>query len=55
MPINENDFYVAIQGIMTKAKIAGVDIDKVHEMATDAADEWLGEEETAEILDEDED
>lgn len=46
--MTENDFYVAVQGVMTAAKDAGWDIDTIHEKATDAADEWLGTEETNE-------
>ena len=44
--MTENDFFVAIQGIMTAALDAGWDSGKVHESTTDAADEWLGEIET---------
>lgn len=41
--MDQNDFYVAIQGIMTAAHEAGWDIDDVFEKATDAADEWIEE------------
>lgn len=41
--MNENDFYVAIQAVMTKANELGWRLGKCHEIATDAADEWLSE------------
>lgn len=41
--MSENEFYVAIQGIMTQANESGWDIDRCFEKATDAADEWLEE------------
>jgi isoaspartyl peptidase/L-asparaginase-like protein (Ntn-hydrolase superfamily) len=41
--MNENEFYVAIQGIMTQAHEAGWEIDDVEQKAIDAAEEWLEE------------
>jgi predicted amidohydrolase YtcJ len=41
--MNENEFYVAIQDVMTKANELGWKIGKCHEIANDAADEWLSE------------
>ena len=41
--MNSNDFYVAIQAVMTRAHEAGWDIDTVFERTEDAADEWLEE------------
>lgn len=43
--MTENDFYVAIQGVMTAAKEAGWSIDDVEQGTIDAAEEWLEEEE----------
>jgi hypothetical protein len=43
--MNKNDFYVAIQGIMTAAKVAGWKIDDVEQHAIYAAEGWLEEEE----------
>ncbi len=43
--MNQNDFYVAIQGVMTAAKEAGWSIDDCEQHAIEAAEEWLEEEE----------
>jgi hypothetical protein len=41
--MSENDFYVAIQGIMTSAHGAGLSAHKVFQTTLDAAEEWLEE------------
>jgi len=40
---NVNDFFVAIQGIMTSLHEAGVSVENVTKLATEAVEEW-GEE-----------
>lgn len=52
-PKQMNDFYVAIQGVMSEAHDSGLDIETVHEWATDASDEWLGEMEPDDPFDDD--
>lgn len=41
--MSENDFYVAIQGVMTAAREAGWEINVVGYRAADAAEEWIEE------------
>lgn len=38
-----NDFYVAIQGVMTEAHESGWSIDEVEQTAIEAAEEWIEE------------
>lgn len=52
-PKRMNDFYVAIQGVMSEAHESGLTIEIVHEWATEAADEWLGEMEPDDPFDDD--
>lgn len=50
--MNENDFFVAIQGIMTEALEAGFEPARIHMMLVDATDEWMDEHEPLEEDDE---
>lgn len=49
--MTENDFFVAVQGLMTAAKEAGYEPTHIHRMLCDATDEWMDE---YEPMDEDE-
>jgi hypothetical protein len=52
--MTENDFFVAIQGIMTSAHGAGLSASKVFMTTLDAAEEWLEEMGPAEEEEDDE-
>lgn len=41
--MDENEFFVAIQGVMTRAHESGWSVDKVYEKTTEASEEWLDE------------
>jgi hypothetical protein len=51
--MSENEFFVAIQGVMTQAFEAGLTIPTIFQQTLDAAEEWL--EEMGDEFDEEED
>lgn len=41
--MSQNDFFVAIQGILTQANESGWTVDQTYQYAIDAVEEWLEE------------
>jgi hypothetical protein len=52
--MTENDFFVAIQGVMTSAQEAGVTVEVIFHWTLDAAEEWIEENPVLEAEEDDE-